>query len=218
MKTQSQRGLGAGSQAFSLIEVLVVLGVLALVSLLILPRLAMTRRPAYGIMCMNNLKQIGLAFRIYAADNEDRYPTHGWSDGSTWTTSNISPVAVYGMMARELNTPRLLTCPADKRASTTNFNSLGSSNISYFVGISATPDHPQALLGGDRNLMIKGSPLGPGLFPVLTNTALGWSPALHKERGNILLGDGNVSHFHNPHMLRTLVRQQGIATNWLSIP
>jgi hypothetical protein len=84
---------------------------------------------------MNNLKQIGLAFRIYAADNQDRYPTHGWSDRSTWTTSNLSPVAVYGMMARELNRRRLLTCPADKRASTTSFNSLGSSNISYFVGM-----------------------------------------------------------------------------------
>lgn len=218
MKTQPQRGLGAGSQAFTLIELLVVLGVLALVTLLILPHLAnWNRRPPYGILCINNLKQIGLAFRIYAADNEDRYPTHGWADGSTWTTSNISPVGVFGMMAWELNTPRLLSCPADNRAYTTNFNSLGSSNISYFVGINTTPDHPQAFLVGDRNLTINGSLLGPGLFPVLTNTALGWSPALHKERGNLVLGDGSVL-FVDSDRVRNLVRQQGIASNWLSIP
>jgi hypothetical protein len=58
--------------------------------------------------------------------------------------------------------------------------------------------------------------LRPGLFPVLTNTVLGWSDKLHGNRGNIVMGEGSIAPGTN--MLQKLVRQQDIATNWLSIP
>jgi prepilin-type N-terminal cleavage/methylation domain-containing protein len=56
-------------KAFSLVELLVVVAIVALLSALILPGLARAREYAYFTSCKNSLRQIGIGFLIYAADN-----------------------------------------------------------------------------------------------------------------------------------------------------
>ena len=59
--------------AFTFIELIVVVAVLAILVSLFLPRLANHNRRSSRISCVNNLKQVGLAFRIFANDHNDQY-------------------------------------------------------------------------------------------------------------------------------------------------
>jgi hypothetical protein len=88
---------------------------LVLLPALLLPALARAKSRAQMIACSNNMKQIGLAARMYASDHNDSFPPD------------------FRAMSNELNTPKVLVCPADKdKTKAPDFTQFDASqNVTY---------------------------------------------------------------------------------------
>ena len=207
--------------AMTLAEVLVVVFVLAVLALLLLPRFDGGPHHAPRINCVNNLKQIGLAYQLWAGDHADKYPMAiSTTNGGTMELATAgSLVSTFQIMSNELNTPKLLLCPADTdRSVASNFQThLSGRNISYFVGLAADTNSPQAFLSGDGNFEIGGATVKSGLLEFSMNTPIAWTTARHHRAGNIGFADGSVQELSNSDLTNCL-QQTGLATNRLAIP
>ena len=84
-------GLG-GRLAFTLIELLLVIAIVAILAALLLPALSSAKSRGQQVACLNHLRQLGMAFHLYAADNEGKLPENSpavYKGTNSWVTGNM---------------------------------------------------------------------------------------------------------------------------------
>jgi hypothetical protein len=174
----SGEGMALAGFVMGYVSVLTTIAMLAIAAGLLLPALAKakaqaraqaemaganwagSREQAQSIKCINNMKNIGLAFRIYAADHQGLFPFNVATNGAKTTPPDPSSsvpttiakpdsVRIFQVLSNELSTPLIVCCPADEsKTPAATFDNLGPDNVSYEVetGPEVRETNPETVL------------------------------------------------------------------------
>jgi prepilin-type processing-associated H-X9-DG protein len=209
---------GRNSTAFTRLELFSSLAAAALFTTIIVPALANSNSRSDRVVCLNNLRQIGVAYTQFGLEHNDLPPwwvrtaEGGNSDYPAGSipgllTRNTSYVQ-FSVLSNSLDSPRVLADPADMRrdlnpARFWNFAVQGGlyhvnhrqRAISYFIGLDATFRTATAILAGDRNMAVAGSvnSCSSGIAPTSqAHPESFWTNDVHGLSGNLLFYDGSV--------------------------
>ena len=207
--------------AFTLIELLVVIAIIAILAALLLPALAKAKQKAQATVCLNNLKQWGLATMLYTIDNNDFLPRDGTPNPSDTATNS----GWYIQLPQQLGLPRyhdqewrtnadasltksIWICPSNPRRS--NGNNLFHYCLNQNVNGTGTANQPvrHSSIGKPANIVwlfdTKNLPAVGSYTFVHTN--------LHTKGAQFTFLDGHACRFRNSEYW-DFVNNTAISTN-----
>ena len=200
------------SMALTRLEVLVIIITIAILSVLLWNFVFVKSKCTGSIRDLSNVKNVALAFRIFAADNNDMFPQMiSTNNGGSleFTNNAMFTYKHFAAMSNELYTPKILVSPMQDdwpRIKATTFSENinkqydsglvpfnTNKNISYYVGLNADETQPQALLTGWRMITnsLRPTPTEPKIIE-LVDDKWGVYGANDKTCSNIGLGDGSA--------------------------
>jgi len=94
-----------------LIELLVVIAIIAILAAMLLPALAKAKQKGQSTVCLNDLKQVGLAMLMFADENEDMVPRGTAGNSRRWWLE-FMPYVPEGGTERDYRNIRIFMCPS----------------------------------------------------------------------------------------------------------
>jgi prepilin-type N-terminal cleavage/methylation domain-containing protein len=190
-------------RAFTLIDVLVVVAILAILASLMPCACGRSKARAQRVSCLSNLKHIGLAFREYSNGHGDQFP---WQvplnqTGSLEFAQSSNVYRHFLAASNEMASPRILACRSDgARTPIADWRLFSNSNLSYFINLDADEGKPQTILAGDRNIV--GGTAASGVLRTFSERSkVGWTKDMHRRAGNIVLADGSAQQMGNTNII-----------------
>jgi len=215
-------------KAFARLELIAISATFCMLVLLMLPSLASTSMRSNQASCLNNLRQIGIAFQAWGNDHSDNRPWFVFTnEGGTHSHPARGNAYIhYSVLSNHLS-PTLLIDPAEtnpaKRMATTwnlspgGFLSLKNSALSYMFSIHTWIPDATDILSSDRNVQFAGATvcssgggtpvqeLGTG---VSRSEFRGWTNGPHGIAGNVLINDGRVEYAGQTGLKAIIVPQR----------
>jgi len=196
-----------GGRAFTLVELLVVIAVIAVLASLLLPGLARAKENARATQCLSNLHQWSVALSVYVHENEDSIPRRGQGVQPLFLIDraedwfNALPPMIelpsYQTLATNSAIPQsvdntIFVCPKAKPTGATHF-------LSYAMNIYVSPwirPSPHRLGEIPRPDAVAFLADGPGGYSSTVPSVMPYSvPARHGDRANVAFLDGHVQTF-----------------------
>jgi prepilin-type N-terminal cleavage/methylation domain-containing protein/prepilin-type processing-associated H-X9-DG protein len=211
-------------RGFTLIELLVVIAIIAILAAILFPVFARAREKARQSSCQSNLKQIGIAWTMYAQDYDERYPRGSGYIACGTPADPPGTNTIYGLQgewyltcAPYIKNEQIFNCPSSPY---TNFNSGNTTGGTFGVGytrnsnINATaiatipePAYTLCLVDGRNNYF-------RWICPGDTTTNYGWSNTRHNDGFNALFLDGHVKWLKTDATITTTTPKAPMDARW----
>ena len=209
--------------AFTRLDLVAVLLVLALCAAVMLPALASSRPRSQRVICANNLRQIGSALQLWGSEHGEKLPFEvATVDGGT----ALHPLAVnvwlhFSWLSNELNSAAILLCPSDTGRPARDFSADPNGGYLHPNFANAATSYVLAHSGASMNLDVisldrnasydfpgdcsrfrrsRGINVPSGAASSIAR----WTAGLHNFSGNMLRRDGSVEQIGNADFIRSL--------------